>query len=1051
MKSEIIISEALHTLKDFLTKLFQFESADLDFGIYKILHYKKAEVEEFINKLLTEKVREQLNILASAENEKLNVQVQELEKSINISKYLEAVKKNDAGRIAIYEEDFETDIKHYKSLKSQLEHQISTNNAEPLIYNHLTIFFSRYYDKGDFVSKRRYGKSEKYVVPYNGEEIYFHWANADQYYIKSSELFRKYSFKVPSSTGHWNVHFKLRELQEENGNTKSENNKYFVISDNPVETAEDEVNIFFEYRALTNGEKDNKGKTQEELNDYAIPIITKSLTKHFVLAELNKPAGDKTKLTRELNRYTARNKYDFFIHKDLKGFLNRELDFYIKSELLKLDDLTVFDTVTHYEKIKLQLNIVKTFKKIASTIIDFISQVEDFQKKLWEKKKFVISTDYVITLDKLAAFTTDEFANEILGEVLKNEKQLEEWNNLFGNEIAGNFVSLCLGVEEKDATKTLRPEAFPKLPIDTTNFSEEFKWKLICKISEKKNLDEVCDGVVFHSDNYHALQLIQEKYLDSIQSVYIDPPYNTDASAILYKNDYKDSSWLSMMHARLESSYDLLKDDGIICVAIDDEEVTGTRFILNQLFLKQAGIATVRSNPAGRKTKGKFAPAHEYALFYGKTEKSIPDSLDITVSRLKRYPKEDDKGRFAWANFIRSGNNDKREDRPKLYYPIFVDSDDNIRVPEFEWDDENQEYILLEQPQNNETIVYPILKNGSSVIEKNWQRGHVRIKKELDEFRIRRTELGEVSIDFKTRLDEDSLPITWWDDKKYASANYGAAELKRLFGIKPFDFPKAQKLVLDCLKASGAKEESSIILDFFPGSGTTFHSVQVLNQEDEGNRKCILCEQGNYVYSIIIPRIKKVAYSFDWKTGQPQNQNGLGIFLKYQRLEQYEEALENIAFNPGINTAQGALQFNDYIPKYFLHFETSESNTFLNLDAFKNPLNYSLKVFDNYNYTEQVVDVIETFNYLIGLHVSGFKQTEHQNRKYIFVTGNDRQNRKIVAVWRDANELDFAADRDFIRETLKEMSYDVLYVNHQCAIEGAVMIEEVFKNRMTKT
>lgn len=1044
MTTEIKASEALKTLQDFLTKLFQFESADLDFGIYKILHYKKAEVEDFITKLLTNKVREQLNILATVENEKLNAQVQELEKSSNISKYLEAVKKNDTGRIAIYEEDFKTDIENYKSLKSQLEHQISTNNAEPLIYNHLTIFFSRYYDKGDFVSKRRYGKSEKYVVPYNGEETYFHWANADQYYIKSSELFRKYSFKVPAPTGHCHVHFKLRELQEENGNAKSENNKFFIISDNPVETSENEVNIYFEYRALANGEKDGKGKNQDELNAYALPIITKALGKHTVLAELNKPLNDKTKLAVELNRYTARNKYDFFIHKDLKGFLSRELDFYIKSELLKLDDLTVFDTVTHYEKIKLQFNIVKTFKNIASTIIDFISQVEDFQKKLWEKKKFVIGTEYVITLDKLASFTSKEFATEILTEVLKNEKQLDEWKNLFGD----TFLSKWKKLKPEDVIN--EDGTYKKLPIDTVHFGNEFKWKLICKISENKSLDAKLDGIVFHSDNYHALQLIQEKYLDSIQSVYIDPPYNTDASAILYKNDYKDSSWLSMMHARLESAYDLLKDDGILCVAIDDEEVTGTRFILNQLFLKQAGIAAVRSNPAGRKTKGKFAPAHEYALFYGKTDKSIPDALDITESRLKRYPKEDDKGRFAWANFIRSGNNDKREDRPKLYYPIFVDADDNIRVPELEWDDETQEYVMLEQPKKNEAVVYPIMKNGSTSIEKNWQRGNERIRKELDELRIRRTELGEISIDFKTRMDEDSLPITWWDDKKYASANHGAAELKKLFGKKTFDFPKAQKLVLDCLKASGAKEESSIILDFFPGSGTTFHSVQILNQEDEGNRKCILSEQGNYVYSIIIPRIKKIAYSFDWKTGKPQNQNGLGIFFKYQRLEQYEEALENIAFNPNINTAQASLQFNDYIPKYFLHFETSESNTFLNLDAFKNPFTYSLKVFDNYNYNEQVVDVIETFNYLAGLQVNSFKQAEHQNRNYIFVTGNDRQNRKVVVVWRDATDLDFAKDRDFIRQNLKEAVYDVLYVNNQCAIEGAVMIEEVFKNRMTK-
>jgi len=272
--------------------------------------------------------------------------------------------------------------------------------------------------------------------------------------------------------------------------------------------------------------------------------------------------------------------------------------------------------------------------------------------------------------------------------------------------------------------------------------------------------------------------------------------------------------------------------------------------------------------------------------------------------------------------------------------------------------------------------------------------------------------------------------------------------LKKLFGSKTFDFPKAQKLVLDCLKATGAKEEGSTILDFFPGSGTTFHSVQILNQEDGGNRKCILAEQGNYVYSIIIPRIKKIGYSFDWKTGKPQNENGLGVFFKYQRLEQYEESLENIAFTTANNTAQTQLQFKNYMPKYFLEFETTGSKTFLNLDAMQNPFSYSLKVFDNYNYTEQTVDVVETFNYLIGLHLHGYKKSEHQKRDYLFVTGTDRQNRKIVIVWRDATDLDFKKDRDFIRENLKGNSYDLLYANNQCAIEGAIMIEEVFTNKM---
>jgi len=1033
MKTEIIISEALLTLKDFLTRLFQFESADLDFGIYKILHYKKAEVEEFINKLLTEKVREQLNILASVENEKLNVQVQELEKSTNISKYLEAVKKNDAGRIAIYEEDFEADIAHYKSLKSQLEHQISTNNAEPLIYNHLTIFFSRYYDKGDFVSKRRYGKSEKYVVPYNGEETYFHWANADQYYIKSSELFRKYSFKVPSSTGNWNVHFKLRDLQEENGNAKSENNKFFIISDNPVETAENEVNIFFEYRALSNGEKDSKGKNQEELNDYAIPIIIKSLTKHFVLAELNKPAGDKTKLARELNRYTARNKYDFFIHKDLKGFLNRELDFYIKSELLKLDDLTVFDTVTHYEKIKLQFNIVKTFKNIASTIIDFISQVEDFQKKLWEKKKFVINTNYVITPDKLAAFTSDEFTVEILFEALKNKKQTGEWKTLFGEDILPQWNELKPeDLKNDDGT-------FKKLPIDTTYFNDDFKWKLICKISEKKNLDEVCDGVVFHSDNYHGLKLLNEKYFNKIGCIHIDPPYNTATSGFLYKNDFKHSSWLSMMVNRIDASQDLLSDKASYICHIDENEYENLHIVFEKTGLPNAGtIIWDKRNPMN--SSFGVATQHEYIIWRTNNPSplnykngEIKAMIDIVSNLINAEGEVNEIVRKEYVSWL--NNNPNLSGGEKAYRYI---------------DDEGRIYqsvsLRAPEPRTDEKffkpLIHPITKEPCPVPP----NGFSRTPETLDSMLKRGVIL--FGKDEKTQ-PRQKVYLTEETQRQITSVIQEGKKGKADLSALGLDFPYCHPVSLYEYLIGVAIPDDDIILDFFPGSGTSFHAVLELNRKG-GNKKCILIEQEDYVYSIIIPRIKKVAYSFDWKTGQPQNQNGLGIFIKYQRLEQYEEALENIAFNPGIDTAQGALQFNDYIPKYFLHFETSESNTFLNLDAFKNPLNYSLKVFDNYNYTEQVVDVIETFNYLIGLYVSSFRQTERQNRKYIFVTGSDRQNRKIITIWRDANELDFAADRDFIRETLKEMSYDVLYVNHQCAIEGAVMIEEVFKNRMTK-
>ena len=1039
-------SKALTELKSFLNKLFQFESQDLDFGIYKILHYKRKEVKGFIDKLLTDKVKEQLQIFDAEQKNIIKQNLQELEADEIIINYNTALGSSPADAEVFYKYN-KTKIVHYLQVKREYDAIAKNDNTEETIYNHLTLFFSRYYDKGDFISKRRFGKNEKYVVPYNGEETHFYWANHDQYYIKSSEYFQQFAFKIPQLTGTLTVNFKLADAKTEQGNVKADENKYFVLSEKPAELTDTELHIFFEFRPLTEAEKKSftgNGK-QDTLNERATTAIKELLNKNAATAELWKEDNkQQTLLLKKLNHYTRKNSYDFFIHKDLKGFLQRELDFYIKSELVKVEDLYVLDSEQHFENIRHNFKLIKCFKNIADTIIDFLTQIEEFQKKLWEKKKFVLTTEWVVTIDKLAEWLDTKIFESIIKQVLKNENQAAEWKQLFG----WDKLPFALTIEGLKADL----HNWYKLPIDTKHFDSVFKEILLNALSEKINIEVESSGLIIHSDNYHGLMILQRRYCSLIQPVYVDPPYNTDASAILYKNNYKDSSFYSLMAERIKLAHQLLYDDGIICVAIDDEEVSGVRNILSQIFCSQVGIVAVRSNPAGRKTKGKFAPAHEYALFFGKSENAIPSSLDITEKRLERYPKKDEKGNFAWANFIRSGNNDKREDRPKLFYPIFVHKSNTIRIPEMSWDDGRGEYNLEEKPTKDEVIVFPILKTLNGIIEKNWQRGHQRVPTELEEYRIRRVENGDISIDFKTRMDEDSLPVTWWDDKKYASANYGAAELKELFGVKPFDFPKAKKLVIDCLKASGAKEDNSIILDFFPGSGTTFNATQILNKEDSGKRKCILIEEGTYIYTVIIPRIKKIAYSFDWKEGKPQNMNGLGVFVKYQRLEQYEEALENIAFTATDKTVQQAMAFNDYIPKYFLELETRGSKTLVNIEAMQNPWGYKLKVWDGFTYdTEQAVDLVETFNYLIGLHVQKYFTRDNKGRKYVFVWGWNNEQKKSLIIWRDITgwkEKDYEKDREYIESNLTEFENDNLYINGQSTLPGYQMIEDIFKTKM---
>ena len=190
-------SNALEQLKAFLNRLFQFESQDLDFGIYKILHYKRREIKRFIDELLVDRVAGQLISLENSTVLDLENELAELEEIQHIKKWLEAKASHQTNRLEMYEEDFKEDILKYKKLKFQIDSARAERNTEEIIYNHLTLFFSRYYDKGDFISKRRFGKNEKYMVPYNGEEVHFYWANHDQYYIKSSETFRKYAFKAP--------------------------------------------------------------------------------------------------------------------------------------------------------------------------------------------------------------------------------------------------------------------------------------------------------------------------------------------------------------------------------------------------------------------------------------------------------------------------------------------------------------------------------------------------------------------------------------------------------------------------------------------------------------------------------------------------------------------------------------------------------------------------------------------------------------------------------------------------------------------------------------
>jgi len=270
------------------------------------------------------------------------------------------------------------------------------------------------------------------------------------------------------------------------------------------------------------------------------------------------------------------------------------------------------------------------------------------------------------------------------------------------------------------------------------------------------------------------------------------------------------------------------------------------------------------------------------------------------------------------------------------------------------------------------------------------------------------------------------------------------------------EFPYCHPVSLyEELLGAGAPGDNDTVLDFFAGSGTTAHAVMNLNREDGGSRKYILVEIGNYFDTVLKPRIQKVAFSANWKDGVPKDRDGMSHMFKYQRIESYEDALNNIRVRQPEGAQRRLLydELDDYQLHYMLNFETRNSPTLLTQEAFETPFDYTLKIQRGHESPEDtVVDLVETFHYLIGLHVQRLEQHEHQNRPYIVSRGKVRTERgieKVVVIWRDTHDLDLNQEADWANEELLTETVDRVYVNGPSFINKAEPLEITFRGRMS--
>lgn len=963
-------------LKEVLNDIFELNKADLDFGIYRIMNQKRKQINEFIEKQLPLDIKYALLDTQSSDKTEIENEIRTLKKNLE-----------DAGIVA-------EDSPKYKSLTERLKSIENSDSLEQEVFSHLANFFRRYYKDGDFISMRRY-KKDVYAIPYEGEEVKLHWANHDQYYIKSSENFKNYSFKTPDGK---KVNFELKEVSTEQNNNKTQGDaerRFAIYSDLPIEENDGELNINFIYEPFP------KSTKQETLISEAIESLSSIIPTNFASVFSLNPTeknNKRTLLEKHITDFVSKNSFDYFIHKDLGGFLNRELDFYIKNEVLYLDDLNTKQT----EFFVAQLSKVKAIRAVSNKIIEFLAQIENFQKKLWLKKKFVIRTDYCITLDKIPS--------DYYPEIFNNKQQLTEWKKLFDVDI-NNQEQLVF-------------EQY--LVLDTKFFDVQFKDRLL---AEFDNFDDQINGLLINSDNFQAINVLDEKFKESIDCTYIDPPYNSSASEIAYKNSFKHSSWLSLMENRLNSSKKLMNNDGILVIAIDDTEFVPLSQLVDDIYFDfDRNTVIVNHHPAGAGLTGtNISATHEYAIFV------LPKNKKVLFGE----PNSENESSIG---FIRTGTADSnlRIGRPNSFYAILVDP-------------KTQKIIGLEKPPvgnypEDDTIqgykrLYPKSKDGT---ERVWRRSFESCIKEIESGNLICS--SNFSLSLKVDNEGKFKPIfSNWTDKKYNAGVYGTNVLNSIIGETLFSYPKSIFNVMDCIGSISKFNKDIIVLDYFAGSGTTGHATIKLNREDSGNRKFILVEMGTYFNTVTKPRIQKVIYSDNWKNGKPQDKDGVSQIVKYQLLENYEDTLNNLYLNSNIELDfQGKAQ-EEYLLQYMLEIESREH--LFNLEMFKKPFDYQLKVTENNELKPNKVDLVETFNYLIGLYVSKMQRVKDIK----VVEGTTRTGIKTLVIWRDLEtttheEVEKLFRRFYDSQRTKE--FQQIYINGDHHLDNFKLEGDHFKIKL---
>lgn len=433
------------------------------------------------------------------------------------------------------------------------------------------------------------------------------------------------------------------------------------------------------------------------------------------------------------------------------------------------------------------------------------------------------------------------------------------------NEIESELTSKKYGLVWEEHTEEVDEQIKHNVPVFT-----EVSDKII---TTDENLPY---NFLLEGDNLHSLKLLEKTHKGKIDVIYIDPPYNTGNKDFIYSDKmiglddgFRHSKWLSFMKTRLDLAKVLLSEQGLIFISIDDNEVAQLKLLCDEIFgfgNFRGQIVRATGTPTGQ-GNAILSNEFDYILVYSKTDKAIFNGVPFDEEDEKIYNLQDEYGKYLLRPLRKTGGEDRREDRPSMFYPVI-------------------------SPDGTE--VYPIAPSG---YESRWRCQKSTYENLLSEHRIewKKDKNGwKVYQKFylEGRLKQPSNLWVGIEGNKKATIT-----LKNILGVNDFSFPKPVELISRVLQISSQK--NSIVLDFFAGSGTTAQAVMELNKQDGGNRRFILCtnNENGICENITYQRIKTVitgkrADGTEYGEGIPAN-------LKYFKTDYIAKTSEDEEYSVG--------------------------------------------------------------------------------------------------------------------------------------------------------